>query len=222
MTNFVSILSSLNRKYSRGTVSRLTVIISTAMSILVIGIGYWIFSPSAEDLLDSDTLTPKQIRAIATKLLIHKDVAIRSKASNKLVSVGQAAIPVLKDIGMTHSDPQIRLAVLEILKLLDAEEAVEIVEDMYNDPDPEVRLLALDGAWQINHPRAVAVLSKAMDDPDESIRSTTAGRLGSMNDKSVIPRLKEALNDPSPRIRRHAARSLENLTGADYSNQIKR
>jgi len=93
---------------------------------------------------------------------------------------------------------------------------------MYNDSDPQVRSIALSGAQHINDPRADAIMIKALDDPDEGIRSGIAGKLGSKGVKSAAPKLIKALDDPNPRVRRHAARSLRNLTGTDYSDRIEK
>ncbi|UCD28624.1 MAG: HEAT repeat domain-containing protein [Planctomycetota bacterium] len=68
----------------------------------------------------------------------------------------------------------------------------------------------------------VAILIKSLDDPEYHIRSTAAGRLGGTGDKSAVPKLKQALNDPDTKVRRHAARSLRDLTGVDYSDRIKK
>jgi hypothetical protein len=188
--------------------------------IALVIVGYLIFSSSAEDLLDAQKLNPKEIRIVATKLLLHEDVQIRAKASEKLSSQGAAAVPVLKEIGLTDSNLNLRLAVFGVLAGLDADAAVEILEDMSKDPDPEVRRQTINPAAILKTPRAVAVLEKALTDPDPGIRSSAAGTLGFTGSKEAIPSLTAALKDPEFYVRKHAARSLQELTGRDYGKQV--
>jgi hypothetical protein len=189
-------------------------------AIAVLVVACFVFSSSAEDLLDANNLSPKEIRIVATKLLLHEDVKIRARASDKLFAQGAAAVPVLKDIGLNDSSMKLRLAVFGVLAGLNADAAVEILEDMSKDSDPEVRRQAINPAAILKTPRAVAVLEKALTDPDPGIRSSAAGTMGSTGSKEAIPALTAALKDREFYVRKHAARSLQELTGKDYSSQV--
>jgi hypothetical protein len=196
------------------------VVASVAIVIVVLVGGYLISSGSAEDLLSAQKLSPKQIRIVATKLLLHEDVRIRTRASEKLYAQGAAAVPILKDIGLKSSDLKLRLAVFGVLASLDPDAAVEILEEMSRSSDPEVRGQTVRPAAMLKTPRAVAVIEKALTDPDTGVRSSAAGTMGSTGAKSAIPALTTALKDPEFYVRKHAARSLKELTGIDYSSQI--
>lgn len=201
----------------RGAVPVLTLVVVGLTLLVAVVIGYWTFAGSPEDLLKLQTLTPKQVREVATKLLLHDDPRIRGQASEKLAKQGDAAVPVLKDVGLTQSDPRLRLAVFEILALLAPEAAADVLEDMMNDSDRKIRRRAVGGASRLKHPRGVALLTKALSDPDAGIRSAAAGAFSMIGDQSAVPALKQALNDPDPSVRRHAARALRDITGEDYS-----
>jgi len=210
------------RRRAWGAVWVQTIALVGVLVLLMGGVGYWVLAGSTEDLLDAETLTPKQIYQVATKLLLHNDLEIRAKASAKLTSLGRQAVGVLKEIGLTHSDAKLRFVLFGILRPMDGDAALEVLENLFNHADPEVRKLALDAASGLNHPRAEAILVRALDDPDAGVRSVAAGQAGPANARSAIPKLKRLLDDPKRSIQRHAARSLETLTGVDYSDRIKR
>jgi hypothetical protein len=203
----------------KGSSGKIVVGVAVALVLVIIG-GYFIFSKSAEDLLNVQKLSPEQIRIVATKLLVHDDVKIRTRASEKLSAQGAAAVPVLKDIGLKRSNTKLRLAVFGVLAGLDTDAAAEILEDMSRDPDPKVRGLAVNPAGLLKTDRALAILEKGLTDPDVNVRSSAAGTLGSTGARSAVPALTSALQDSEFYVRKHAARSLKQLTGADYSRQV--
>src|SRR5207237_534990 len=131
-------------------------------------------SPRQESLSSVDPLTPAQIRVVATRLLLHDDMKIRSQASSKLLSAGSAAVPVLKDIAVSSSDPKLRLTVLALLTSLDPAGSVGILERMIADPDVEVRGGALRAAAQLGGSQAVPILERRLKDPDPDIRAAAA------------------------------------------------
>jgi len=197
------------------------IILVSGLVLALAAVVYWMSGPSPEELLAAESLTPKQIRIVATKLLLHSDPKIRIRASEKLASLGDTAVPVLKEVGLARSDTPLRLAVYNVLALIDAGAAGEILQDMITDSDPEVRRHAVGAASRLRHPRAVAVLEKALSDENIGIRSAAAGSLSRPDAASAIPSLRAALNDPNLSVARHAARSLKALTGRDYSQQIE-
>ncbi len=206
----------------RGAVSVKTVA-GTAVGLFIVAVGgYYALSGSPEDLLNAEKLGPKEIRIVATKLLMHEDTKIRVRASEKLSAQGAAAVPVLKELGVKNSDLQLRLAVFGVLTGMDADAAAEVVESIFSDSDPQVRQQAVNAAVQLGTPRAVEVMKKALNDPESIVRSTAAGSIGGTGNKGAIPALLTALRDPELSVRKHAARSLKELTGNDYSGQIKR
>ena len=204
----------------RGAVPIKHIAVTAVVVFLVVGVGYTVFSGSAEDLLDQETLTPGEIQRVAEELLLHDDLQIRTRASEKLAAQGETAIPVLKDVGLSTSDSELRMAVFAVLAPMHAESAAEILEAMMDDDDPHIRQRAAKAASQLRTPRAVAVLEKGLADSHTGIRSSVAGLIGPAGIREVIPALKKALNDPERSVRKHAARSLEDLTGQDYSAAV--
>ncbi|UCD28626.1 MAG: HEAT repeat domain-containing protein [Planctomycetota bacterium] len=207
----------------RGAAVQVQTIVITCVGVLAVGtIGYLIFSGSAEDLLDAESLTPKQIRLVTTKLLLHDDLKIRERASEKLLSSGKAAVPILKDVSLTHSEQRLRLAVLGILTRLNADATIEVLHQMIDDADAKVRVVAARATAKLDDPRTIPILEKALEDSDPGVRLIAIGACELREIKSAVPALKRALDDPTSSIRRHAARALEQLTGVDYRDRIKR
>jgi len=215
-------LSSIGRRRLNAVVEVKTIAMVCVAVLVAVVVGYWIFSDSAEDLLDAESLSPKQIRRVATRLLLHEDLKIRERASKKLFSLGESAVPVLKDISLTHSEQKTRLAVLGILARLDTDATIEVLEHMIDDSETEVRMVAAKTAAKLDDPRTIPVLTKALEDANTGIRNVAIGACETKRIKSAVPALLRALDDPMAGIRRHAARALRNLTGKDYRDRIKR
>jgi HEAT repeat protein len=190
--------------------------------LAAIAIGYWIFSESVEDLLDAESLTPEQIRLVTTKLLLHDDLKIRERAGSKLLSLGEAAVPVLKDVSLTHSERKMRLATLGILTRLNVDATMEVVKEMIDDTDAEIRLVAAKTAMKTDDPRCIPILEKAVEDSDSGIRLIAIGACEFREIHSAVPAIKRALDDPVLVVRRHAARALRRLTGVNYRDRIRR
>ena len=83
-----SLLHECRSDRPRGAVPLKSLVLIAVCLLLVIMSGYWAFSSSTEDLLNLKTLTPQQIRAVATKLLLNDDIKIRVRAGEKLASLG--------------------------------------------------------------------------------------------------------------------------------------
>ncbi len=171
----------------------------------------WLTSESAEDLLSAQSPTPAQIRKIATSLLVDSDLNIRSRASAKLSGLGEKATPILREVAAETRDPELRFAVLGILRVMDAPAAVQVVGTLIQNPDANVRQEAVQLAGHIEAPKAAPLLEKAIQDPDPAVRSSAASRLDPRASPSAASRLQAALKDPDYNVRRHAARQLRQL-----------
>jgi HEAT repeat protein len=66
----------------------------------------------------------------------------------------------------------------------------------------------------------VAVLEKGIHDESAAVRQAAVGALGAQRSAKAVPALEGALKDENITVRRHAARSLQNLTGRDYSDRV--
>ena len=185
--------------------------------VVLFGLYKLIFSESAEDLLKADNLTPSQIRRLATNYLLHKKLDLRERASRKLSKQGQTAVPVLKEVAT--SNPEVRQPVLNILMVIDADAAFDLLAVMIEDDELATRVAAARAAVANPHPRSREILEKVLDDDDPSIRLVVSDGWRLIGLDAVGP-LMRSLSDPNMTVRRHSARALKGLTGKDYSRQI--
>jgi HEAT repeat protein len=209
-----------NHGLRRGAVSGKGVVIYAAAALLAAGAVSILFFGSYEDLLDKETLSPEEIRLVATELLLHPDIEIRTKASKKLTDQGETAVPVLREVGLATSNASLQMALYICLARLNTDAAMDIVEAMMQSDDHKVRLRAVRSASRIHTPRSVALLEDALKHENDEMRAVAAGTIGRIGPADAVPALRKALNDPNEAVRRHAARSLKELTGQDYSHHI--
>jgi len=177
---------------------------------------WWFWSASPEDLIDKPTLSPAEIRALAIGCLLHEDMNVRVRASTKLASLGASAVPVLKDLALTYSNPRLRAAVLDVLKAIDVEASAQVVEKMMTDSDAAVRQRAVEAAAGMTDPRVSAALQQTVTDPDTVVRSRAVQALSNADPAVAVPALESFLKDSNPEVRWHAARRLKTMTGRDY------
>jgi HEAT repeat protein len=189
-------------------------------AVILFLIGYWLFTSTPKDLLDSDDLSDSQIRKIATWLLVHEDIDMRVRAAAKLGELDQKAVPVMKDVCLTHDDPKVRSAVFDQLMVTDKDAGAEVLQTLIDDPDAQVRMMAAQAASHLSHPTSAEVLKKALGDDDPSV--LLAGIEGSQlrGLRSAVPQIKAALDSDNLTVRRHAARALLALTGKSYQHRV--
>jgi HEAT repeat protein len=171
---------------------------------------------TSADLLDAKSLSPGDVRKIATTLLLHDDVRVRERANLRLATAGKTAAPVLKEIGLTTEDPRLAEAVTGVLLTVDADAAVAVLEHLIGSSDVEARRTAVQSASRWQDPRTTAILTKALQDADGGIRLSAASALGARKAQDGVGALEQAMKDQSPGVRRHAARALQSITGKDY------
>jgi HEAT repeat protein len=190
-------------------------------SVLVLGLMiYWFMRPTPDSVLNAATLTPKQIRYVATELLVHEDVKLRARASEKLLSLGEAAVPVLKEVCLNFSDNRVREAVLKILVTISPTGSADIVGRLAGDTDPKVRRMAVLAAAGLPSAQRLPIMQKALADPDTTVRWAAMDSMATRQTADNIPALNQALQDSDITVRRHAAHTLRTMTGRDYSSQV--
>ena len=128
--------------------------------LLLAALIYWGTRPWADALLEITSPTPAQIHQIAWTLLRHDDFKIRARATEKLRSLGQTAVPVLKDVAQTHPDAAVRKAVLDILLGLDPKAAADLVAQLSQDKNPDVQRTAISAAKHLDDPRSYEILDQ--------------------------------------------------------------
>ena len=195
----------------------------TGASVLVLGLLiYWLMRPSPDAVLNAATLTPRQIRYVATELLVNEDLKLRARASEKLIALGETAVPVLKDVSLNYSDNGVREAVLKILVAINPNVGADVVGRLAGDQDPQLRRIAILAAAHLPDAQRLPIMQKAVTDPDTAVRWAAMDSMAARQTANNIPALTQALKDSDITVRRHAARTLQNMTGRDYSSQIKR
>lgn len=192
-----------------------------AALLLVAGVGYLIFRPSPDSVLNSPSLTPRQIRYVATKLLVDDDVKLRARASEKLISLRDPAVPVLKEISLEPTDPGVREAVLKVLAAISPPAATEVLTKLITDPNPEVRRIAVTAAVRLPEKDADPIVQKAASDADTGVRLAAMDWLARRKSAKNVPLLQQALQDSDITVRRHAAHTLQTITGKDYRDQVR-
>lgn len=193
-----------------------------ACALILTGAVYWLTRPSAEDVLNAELLTPAEIRYVATELLVDENLQMRRRASEKLVSIGESAVPVLKEVSLSCPDEKVRQAVLEILATIHPNQVAEVVGQMIGDNSAVVRRMAAAAAAHLPDDQRRSVVQQGIADPDAGVRLAAIESMGQRRDPNDIPVLTQSLKDPNLAVRRHAAHLLKMRTGRDYSNQIKR
>ncbi len=182
----------------------------------VVLVGLFLFSilrTNAESLLDARSLDNAQIKTIATELLVHEKPELRERAAIRLTKAGPAAVPVLKVVSLSTSDPKLLGAVMTVLVGIDRGVAVAVLQTLMNSPDAEIRRTAVSCAAQCDHPEAIDILAKALRDQDPGVRLRATNALSSKGTPASIQALQGALNDPDPKVQRHARRGLGSTGG---------
>lgn len=196
----------------------------TTLALLALaagGVVYWQIRPSPERILSAESLSPEEIRYVATRLLLDDSIEMRARASQKLASLGAAAIPVLTDLSLHHEDGNVRAAVLDVLLAVAPKEAEQILGRMMADQNAEVRAAAAASATVLPREQSSALIIKGLQDADSRVRLATLNSAAQQRDPGHVPALEAALDDSSPLVRRHAARTLQLITGRDYSDRVK-
>lgn len=123
-----------------------------------------------------------------------------------LVGCGGDARVAYKEL--LDEDPQIRADAAMRLGEARAEDAVDSLIAVIDDPDEAVRVSVIRALGQIGDPRAIPAIRTKTNDPLVSVRTAVCQALGWIGDPAGIEPLAEMLYDPNDTIRLVAARSL--------------
>jgi len=120
--------------------------------------------------------------------LLHDKVkAVRVDASEALVLIGQAAVPLLLE-ALKHDEWLVRLHAVEALGKIKSPESVEpLLFLLFNDRDAAIREDATRSLGEIGDPRAVDFLLTAMT--DVGLRPLAIEALGKIRDRRAVPAL---------------------------------
>ncbi|MEU4447583.1 HEAT repeat domain-containing protein [Actinosynnema sp. NPDC050801] len=134
-------------------------------------------------------------------------VAVRTSAGTALVRIGEAAVPGLVDRAR-DPEPEVRLTALGALRQLDHPGAVPTFATALRDDDERVRSLTFGALTAVGSPEAVAALTDAMSDADLDVRWRAVGALGAFGEAAVGPLLL-SMGDADRRVRAGASAALE-------------
>ncbi|MFS8097222.1 HEAT repeat domain-containing protein [Lentzea alba] len=154
---------------------------------------------------------------------------ILEAAATALGRIGAAAMPGLFDT-LRHSDPEVRLAALAGLRVMDDSGIALGVGSVLRDPDVRVRSAAVGMLKRVGTVMAMAMLGSVVEDGPEDLRWEAVGALGAYGPSAVstlleldgeparrallaigdrgLPELLKGLRDDSAQVRHNAAMTL--------------
>ena len=122
--------------------------------------------------------------------------AVREEASTALATIGEPALPALRD-ATTHGDWLVRLHAVEALGKTKSSLAVEpLLSLLFNDHDSAVREDAVRALGEIGDPQAVEHLLTAMKEP--GLRTLAVEALGRIGDRRAVPVLINVVTGTNP------------------------
>ncbi len=128
----------------------------------------------------------------------------------------EEAVPVVQP-HLTSSSPDVRIAALKALLVLDASQAGPHLAAAMKDPDSAVRRRASLLALGLTGSAALTLGEQAIRDSVADVRSLAALVLGASGAESARGALLEAMRDPDMRVRRSASQAMSRLLGRDVT-----
>ena len=120
-----------------------------------------------------------------------------------------------------EADPLIRVEIVRAISGYPTAAAASVLDAAVHDSDSDVRLAACEAWGERGGPEAVAKLSEALaSDVDTDVRLMAAQALGNTGDAGAVAALGQALEDRDPAMQYLAVRSLRQVTGEDFGNDV--
>lgn len=129
------------------------------------------------------------------------------------------AVPVVQP-HLASSSPDVRIAALKALLVLDATHAGPHLAAAMKDPDSAVRRRASLLALGLTGSSALALGEQAIRDPVADVRSLAALVLGASGAESARGVLLDAMRDSDMRVRRSASQAMSRLLGRDVTGLV--
>ncbi len=142
--------------------------------------------------------------AVAAGYLQDPRSAVVNRATDRLIALGDAAVPALKKILLQSADPELRAAVTFILYRAGTPLAAEARRQALNDKSPLVRTAAARAAGLAKDKKAVARLMEIVKKDQAQVRRQAATALGQIDDKRAVAALLSAASNPDDRFVEHA------------------
>ncbi len=131
----------------------------------------------------------------------------------------EEAVPVVQP-HLTSPSPDVRIAALKALLVLDAAQAGPHLAAAMKDHDSAVRRRASLLALGLTGTAALSLGEQAIRDPVADVRSLAALVLGASGAESARGALLDAMRDPDLRVRRSASQAMSRLLGRDVTGLV--
>ena len=163
---------------------------------------------------------PAAAPALATALNSETEPAALVALLGAISGLAQVeAVPVVQP-HLTSSAPDVRIAALKALLVLDPAQAGPHLAAAMKDPDSAVRRRASLLALGLTGSAALTLGEQAIRDSVADVRSLAALVLGASGAESARGALLEAMRDPDMRVRRSASQAMSRLLGRDVTNLV--
>jgi HEAT repeat protein len=128
-----------------------------------------------------------------------------------LIERGREVVPEIVAYAATSRRLRGRRAAVEVLGLLRAPPAADLLLELVRHPDRELRIRAVKAAAAIGDPRFLDAFHELLADPAWAVRCQAAKGLGTLGSPTSVPLLRAALADDHWWVRFYAAVALAEL-----------
>jgi HEAT repeat protein len=143
--------------------------------------------------------------------------ADRAEATEKERIAGQLAAAVPGE-----TDPLVRAQLIRTLGHYPGTPTLSTVAAALDDGERDVRIAACESLGRLGGPDATEKLSATIaSDADPDVRLAALRAAGELDDPNVVSGIAIALDDPDPALQLRAMRSLEQVTGKQYGNDVQ-
>jgi HEAT repeat protein len=121
----------------------------------------------------------------------------------------------------TETDPLVRAQLMRTLGHFAAPQVVAALAVGLEDGEADVRIAACEALGRIGDARSAELLSRSIaGDTDADVRLAALRAAASLDEPGIVAGIAVALDDPDPALQYRAIRSLEQVTGKYYGNDV--
>ena len=154
---------------------------------------------------DRDALVP------LVRRLGERSPTVVRQVEQVLIERGREVVPEIVAYAATSPKLRGRRAAVEVLGLLRAPLAADLLLELVRHPDRELRIRAVKPAATIGDPRFLDAFQELLADPVWEVRCQAAKGLGTLGSATSVPALRTALGDDHWWVRFYAAVALAEL-----------
>jgi HEAT repeat protein len=137
--------------------------------------------------------------------------AVVRQVEQVLIDRGREVVPEIVAYAATSQRIRGRRAAIEVLGLLRAPLAADLLLELVRHSDRELRIRAVKAAAAIGDPRFLQPFHELLADPSWAVRCQVAKGLGALGSPTSVPLLRDALGDDHWWVRFYAAVALAEL-----------